>query len=238
MGENFKMIDYRAIYRGQGELYDRLVNREDYMGNLLPALLDIHPIEGVKVVDLGAGSGRVTRMLSPRAKHIVAIDTSAHMLDIANSRLVETGAHRYSLSVADYRRIPLKDDSVDISIAGWSIGHCISWYDKQWRQLVRMVIEESERVVRPGGAIIILETLGTGRSSPVPPSPGLKRYYDLLENEWDFYKTWIRTDYAFLSLSEAITLSKFFFGDELAERVKREELTILPECTGIWWKRK
>jgi ubiquinone/menaquinone biosynthesis C-methylase UbiE len=232
------MIDYRAIYRGQGELYDRLVNREDYMGNLLPALPDIHPFQGANTLDLGAGSGRLTHMLSSRTKHIVAIDISAHMLDIAHTRLVETGAHRYSLSVANYRHIPLKDDSVDISIAGWSIGHCISWYDKQWRQLVRMVIEESERVVRPGGTIIILETLGTGRSSPVPPSPGLKRYYDLLENEWDFYKTWIRTDYAFLSLSEAITLSKFFFGDELAERVKREELTILPECTGIWWKRK
>ena len=208
------------------------------MGNLMPALLDIHPIEGVKVVDLGAGSGRLTRMLSSRAKHIVAIDISAHMLDIANTRQVEIGAHRYSLSVADYQHIPLKDDSVDISLAGWSIGHCVSWYDKQWHQRVNMVIEEMERVVRPRGAIIILETLGTGRSSPVPPSADLNRYYDLLEKEWDFHKTWVRTDYDFIPLSGAITLSKFVFEDELAEGVKREELTILPECTGIWWNWK
>jgi ubiquinone/menaquinone biosynthesis C-methylase UbiE len=230
------MIDYRAIYQGQGELYDQLVNREDYMGNLLPALLDIHPIEGVKVVDLGTGSGRVTRMLSTRAKHIVAIDISAHMLDIANSRLMETGAHRYSLSVADYRHIPFKDDSVDITLAGWSIGHCISWCADSWQQQVNRVIEEMERVVWSRGKIVIIETMGTGRSSPKPPTMGLARYYELLENEWGFHTTWVRTDYAFRSLSEAIKLSRFFFGDELAQRVEREELTILPECTGIWWK--
>lgn len=230
------MINYRAIYQSQGELYDRLVDREDYRGNLLPALLDIHPFKETYAFDLGAGSGRLARLLSPHTKRITSFDISEHMLEVANIRLVETSAQNFSLSVADNRSLPLKDDSGDIALAGWSIGHSVSWYGDEWRSQVIMIIQEMKRVVRSGGTILIIETLGTGRSSPEPPTSGLAHYYELLENELDFQNTWVRTDYAFLSLSEAIALSRFFFGDELAKRVEREELTILPECTGIWWK--
>ncbi|GEM_PF-6658666 len=29
---------------------------------------------------------------------------------------------------------------------------------------------------------------------------------------------------------------RFFFGDDLADRILRDRLIILPECTGIWWR--
>jgi hypothetical protein len=93
-----------------------------------------------------------------------------------------------------------------------------------------------KRVLRPGGAIIILETLGTGRETPQPPAPALAAYYDWLENEHGFNHTWIRTDYRFASVDEAEALTRFFFGDNLAGRIRRDNLTILPECTGIWWR--
>jgi hypothetical protein len=92
-----------------------------------------------------------------------------------------------------------------------------------------------KRVLRPGGTVIILETLGTGCESPHPPSDALAAYYALLEEEHGFSATWIRTDYRFASLSEAEDLTRFFFGDGLADRVAREGLVTLPECTGIWW---
>jgi hypothetical protein len=37
-------------------------------------------------------------------------------------------------------------------------------------------------------------------------------------------------------LDEALELSRFFFGDELADRVERNRWVILPECTGVWWR--
>ena len=52
-----------------------------------------------------------------------------------------------------------------------------------------------------------------------------------------FNATWIRTDYEFASVPEAEELTRFFFGDALADRIEREQLLILPECTGLWWKR-
>ena len=64
--------------------------------------------------------------------------------------------------------------------------------------------------------------------------------YDLLVSREDhqgnlFSRVWIRTDYRFASLLEAVDMTRFFFGDELADRVASEGLVILPECTGIWW---
>jgi hypothetical protein len=32
-------------------------------------------------------------------------------------------------------------------------------------------------------------------------------------------------------------LAGFFFGAEMAERVRESGLVILPECTGVWWRR-
>ncbi|HEX2989536.1 MAG TPA: hypothetical protein VHO49_02600, partial [Anaerolineales bacterium] len=51
-----------------------------------------------------------------------------------------------------------------------------------------------------------------------------------------FDSKWIRTDYRFESLDEAIELAGFFFGEELAEQVRANGSVILPECTGVWWR--
>jgi hypothetical protein len=38
-------------------------------------------------------------------------------------------------------------------------------------------------------------------------------------------------------MEEAVELAGFFFGEELADQVKEKGKVILPECTGVWWKR-
>jgi hypothetical protein len=63
----------------------------------------------------------------------------------------------------------------------------------------------------------------------------LKDYYPWLD-EVGFQNQWFRTDYKFESLGEAEALSRFFFGNELADKVRQNDWIILPECTGMWWK--
>ena len=60
-------------------------------------------------------------------------------------------------------------------------------------------------------------------------------YAEQWEREHGLQHRWIRTDYQFESVKEAETMTRFFFGDELADRIVAEQLSILPECTGIWW---
>ena len=229
------MSDHREIYRKQASEYEFLVSREDYQKNLPQALRQIRPFDGLDVVELGAGTGRLTCMMAPFAETILVSDISRHMLDVATAKLEKTGLQNWTVTVADYRALPINNRVADISIAGWSLGYCTTWYAESWRKEIGQALAEMKRVLRPGGTVVILETLGTGSEKPCPPTDALATYYAWLEQEHGFSSTWIRTDYRFESLSEAQESTRFFFGDEFADRIGRENWVILPECTGIWW---
>lgn len=225
------MPDYQAIYQNQAAQYDLMVSREDYQGNLLPALSAVRILSGADVVELGAGTGRLTRQIAPLARSLVALDISPHMLSVLRENLPSV-----TVAAADNRALPLADGAADMVIAGWSVAHSVGWYPDSWREETGKAIAEMRRLLRPGGMAIILETLGTGNETPAPPNDGLAAFYQTLENEYGFALTTLRTDYRFESPAEGQALLRFFFGDELADRIVAEQLTVLPECTGIWWR--
>jgi ubiquinone/menaquinone biosynthesis C-methylase UbiE len=152
---------------------------------------------------------------------------------VAVAKLEPSGLHNWRVEVADHQELPVEDRAADVAIAGWSIVYTVVWHERTWHEELGKALAEMKRVLRPGGTIVILETLGTGYETPHPPD-GVKAYLAYLENA-GFSSTWIRTDYQFESLAEAEALTRFFFGDELAEKVVERNWVILPECTGIWW---
>ncbi len=229
------MVDYQSIYMNRAADYERLIAREDYQGNILRALQAIRPFEGLDVVELGAGTGRLTCMLAPLVNSIRAYDIAQPMLAIAEQKLRAMKRDNWQLVVGDNLALPADDDSADVAVAGWSFGHSTAWNESGWRDDIRTAVGHIKRVLRSDGVAIILETMGTGTESPAPPSENLAAYYKLLEDELSFAYKWIRTDYQFESLREAEELTRFFFGDELADQVVANEWIILPECTGIWW---
>ena len=223
------MPDYQEIYRTQAAQYDLMVSREDYQHNLLPALESVRLLAGVDVVEVGAGTGRLTAQIAPLAGSLLSLDISEQMLAVLRENVpgVPTLA-------ADNRALPLVAEIADVVIAGWSIAHSVEWYPDSWREETGRAIAEMRRLLRRGGTQIILETLGTGNETPAPPNDGLAEFYQFLQNEHGFVLTALRTDYQFESPAEGQALLRFFFGDELADRIVAEQLTILPECTGIW----
>jgi ubiquinone/menaquinone biosynthesis C-methylase UbiE len=231
------MTDYRTIYTSQAEKYERMISREDHQGNIKPALARIRPLDGLEVIELGAGTGRITRLLAPEVSRITALDGSTHMLSVAQRELTNSGLGNWRLAAADNRFLPVKSNAADLAIAGWSLGHSVGWYPTSWRQEIGRVLVEMKRALRPGGAIILLETLGTNQATPRPPTAGLAAFFTWLEREQGFRKTWIRTDYRFASVQEADELTRFFFGDEMADAILARGSVIVPECTGIWWRR-
>jgi ubiquinone/menaquinone biosynthesis C-methylase UbiE len=231
----FWMPEQSEVYEKHADMYERLVVREDYEENILPALRAIRSLEGLDVVEFGAGTGRFTLMLAPLVRRILAFDFSEHMLQVTRGKLRETDSSNWLLSAGDNRSMPLPANGFDLAIAGWSFGHATVWYEDKWRDEIGQSLAEMKRVLRPGGTAVIFETLGTGSEEPNPPTETLAAYYAYLENEQGLSSTWIRTDYQFESLSEAEELAGFFFGDELTAQVTANEWVILPECTGIWW---
>ena len=225
---------YAEVYAQHADQYELLVSREDYEGNILKTLREIAPLEGLDVVDLGSGTGRVACLLAPFARSVRAFDASAHMLEIARAKLAASGLRNWRVDVADHRAVPLEDHAADVIISGWSIVYTVVWED-DWQTELNKALAEMQRVVRPGGTVIILETQGTGFTAPHPPQP-VKKYFAYLDAA-GFASTWIRTDYKFVSVAEAQNLTSFFFEDDMSDRLISQNPAILPECTGVWWKR-
>lgn len=226
---------FLKIYRNRANYYDRLVAREDQRGNLFGALNDIRPLEGLRVVEFGAGTARLTRLLTSQARYVHSFDIEPTMLEVAATNMRETGMTNWSLAIGDNRRMPVAQSCADLAIEGWSFAHAREWHPNAWREQTDRMLAEMARVLKPGGTAILIETMGTGRRQPLA-SANLRQLYDHWEQERGFSYRWIRTDYQFASPQEADELMRFFFGDDLASTCLDGKSVIVPECTGIWWK--
>jgi ubiquinone/menaquinone biosynthesis C-methylase UbiE len=225
----------RKIYQSDGDRYEALVAREDYQGNILRAIDEIIDVNGLDVLDLGAGTGRLTLLLAPRAGSIRSFDASAEMLRVCRERLVASGLSNWQVDVADHRRLPVPDQSADLAVSGWSVSYLAVWNQENGEAALDQWLAEMQRVLRRAGTILLLESLGTGNETPVRLEHVESTYRWL--DAHGFENKWIRTDYRFESVAEAAELAGFFFGEEMAEQIRKNGRVILPECTGVWWRK-
>ncbi|MBT7070709.1 MAG: class I SAM-dependent methyltransferase [Anaerolineae bacterium] len=207
------MPSEKEVYEAHADQYERMIQREDHQGNILREIEKLVALENLDVVDLGAGTGRLTRLLAPKVPSIRAFDASGHMLAKAAKSLEEMEMKNWETSVADHRKIPLADESVDLVVSGWSFCYLAVWGGEEWKTALEAGLTEMRRILKPGGMMILFETEGTGVSTPTPPAH-LDGYFAFLA-EAGFGSRAFRTDYSFASLSEAEELSTFFFGAEM-----------------------
>jgi ubiquinone/menaquinone biosynthesis C-methylase UbiE len=225
----------RRIYQSEGDRYQALIAREDYEGNILRAIDEILDVNGLDILDLGAGTGRLTLLLAPRARSIHAFDVSAEMLRVCRERLVDSGLSNWQVDVADHRQLPLPDGSADLAVSGWSVSYLAVWDKENATAELDKWLTEMKRLLRSRGTIILLESLGTGNESPVRLEH-VEAAYQWMEKN-GFESKWIRTDYEFESVDEAADLAGFFFGEQMADKILERGSNILPECTGVWWRK-
>jgi ubiquinone/menaquinone biosynthesis C-methylase UbiE len=225
----------RKIYRSEGDRYEALIAREDYQRNIPHAIDEIINVDGLQVFDLGAGTGRLTLLLAPRVKAIRAFDVSAEMLRVCRQRLVASGLSNWQVDVADHRQLPVEDHSADLVVSGWSVSYLAVWNQENGTSELDKWLIEMKRVLRKDGTIILFESLGTGNETPIRLEH-VESTYQWLENN-GFENKWIRTDYQFESVDEAAELAGFFFGEDMTAQVLERQNSILPECTGVWWRR-
>ena len=229
------MSDTHQIYQGFADRYEALVHREDYQGRLLPAVLVISDLQGKDVLELGAGTGRLTRLLAPLAGRLIGTDLSFHMLSYGKSLLAGSTPDRWAFNLASHLALPYADGSADLVISGWSFCYAAIDQGKNWRAGLEKALNEARRVLRPGGVLILIESLGTGFEQPDRP-PVLVDYLRYLD-EHGFDSTWIRTDYCFKDQAEAEDLTRFFFGEASMPMWDTDAGVIVPECTGLWWQK-
>ena len=96
------------------------------------------PTNARDVLDLGAGTGKLTTRLVERGLDVVAVDPIPEMLELLTDSLPDTPA---LLGTAE--DIPLPDDSVDAVL----VAQAWHWFDPE------RAIKEVARVLRPGGRL-------------------------------------------------------------------------------------
>jgi ArsR family transcriptional regulator len=114
--------------------------------SLAEALLRLMP--PMVIADLGAGDGSFSLLLAQNAKNVIAVDSSAKMIEFAREQ-----AHRHHVKNVDYRlgdmeELPIDDESVDLAFFSQSLHHALH---------PDRAIVEAARILKPGGRIAILD---------------------------------------------------------------------------------
>jgi SAM-dependent methyltransferase len=153
--------------------YER--TRPDYP----PAVLDALPLaDDAAVLDLGAGTGKLTRVLAARYGDVTAVEPLAKM-----RAMLERVVPGVTALAGSAERIPLDDGSVD----GVFAAQAFHWFDKA------VALREIERVLRPNGIFAIVWNEGND-DLPDPRPPEFLREVTVLHDaalkRWENEPEW------------------------------------------------
>lgn len=130
------MTDISRSFGSAASAYDR--GRPSYPRDAVEWLVGPAP---ASVLELGAGTGKLTQTLVEIGYDVFATDPDDKMLDVLSAKLPETRA-----TVGTAEQIPAPDAGFDVVIAG----QAFHWFDHP------TALAEIARVLRPGGHIALI----------------------------------------------------------------------------------
>jgi ArsR family transcriptional regulator len=110
------------------------------------ALLRLMP--PLVIADLGAGEGAFALLLAERAKKVIAVDTSARMIEVGREQALRHGVKNVEYRLGDMEEIPIEDASVDLVFFSQSLHHALH---------PERAVTEAWRILKPGGRVILLD---------------------------------------------------------------------------------
>src|SRR3954468_17107965 len=121
-----------AAFADVADAYER--GRPGYPQEIV-TLLELGP--GVEVVDIGAGTGKLTRVLVASGADVIAVEPLPRLRErIKGARTLDGVAEQ----------LPLADAAVDVA----TVGEAWHWFDHA------VAAQELARVVRPGGMVALV----------------------------------------------------------------------------------
>jgi ubiquinone/menaquinone biosynthesis C-methylase UbiE len=110
------------------------------------ALLKLMP--PLVIADLGAGEGAFSLLLAQRARQVIAVDTSARMVEVGRQQAKMQGVKNLDYRVGDMEEVPIEDASVDLVFFSQSLHHALH---------PERAVAEAWRILKPGGRIAVLD---------------------------------------------------------------------------------
>jgi ArsR family transcriptional regulator len=100
------------------------------------------------VADLGAGEGASALLLAQRAKKVIAVDSSARMIEFGREQARRHGVKNIDYRLGDMEEIPIGDGEVELVFFSQSLHHALH---------PERALAEAARILVPGGRIMILD---------------------------------------------------------------------------------
>ena len=139
----------------------------------------------LRVLEIACGTGRAGAQLMkalPDASY-TGVDLSPYYIDVARERMA--GAGDVTLLVANAEELPLPDESFDAVV-------CVYLFHELPRNARRRVWQEMRRVLRPGGCLVIEDSLQPQDAGPL--AIFLDRFPEDMHEP--FYRDYLRDDLA------------------------------------------
>jgi ubiquinone/menaquinone biosynthesis C-methylase UbiE/DNA-binding transcriptional ArsR family regulator len=100
------------------------------------------------IADLGAGEGAFALLLAERATKVIAVDTSARMIEVGREQAQRHGVKNVEYRLGDMEELPIEDAEVDLVFFSQSLHHALH---------PERAVHEASRILRPGGRLVILD---------------------------------------------------------------------------------
>jgi SAM-dependent methyltransferase len=138
-------LAWEILYRLEPQLYDRWAAAE----RLHPGILEWIPASPHRVLEVGAGSGRLTMELVDRCEQLIATEPAGGLRAILGQRLAEQGVTNARLIDAFADSLPVDDGWADLVVAC----SVLTPYGAHGGDAG---LKELERACAPGGRVLIV----------------------------------------------------------------------------------
>ena len=108
-----------------------------------------------RLLDIGAGTGRLLELVAPLVSSCLGVDASRAMLALARTRLARPDLSHCAVRQADMYRLPLADAGFDTVVLQMVL---------HYAEDPAAALAEAARVLRPGGRLIVIDLAHHGRS--------------------------------------------------------------------------
>jgi SAM-dependent methyltransferase len=198
-------LAWELLYRLEPDLYDRLVAAEP----LHPGILEWLPPHVPRIIEVGAGTGRLTLDLVSRCDRLTAIEPAQPLRERLRAKLQQ--AANLGIIGGFFDTLPAPDRSAELVIA------CSALTPEPAHGGDRG-LAEMERVCAPGGMVVIVW--------PNDPDWLVARGYRYLS-----FPGPMTMDFA--SLTEAVDMAAIFYPHAVAEIQARGEQRVPYDILGV-----